>query len=55
MGSVINALSVMSLLSGFSLLSNRRNLIPGVVLIAISLLFALMLYIMETKRNFAFN
>lgn len=52
-GSVINALSVMSLLSGFSLLSNRRNLIPGVVLIAISLLFALMLYIMETKRNFA--
>ena len=43
----------MSLLSGFSLLSNRRNLIPGVVLIAISLLFALMLYIMETKRNFA--
>lgn len=52
-GSVINALSVVSLLSGFSLLSNRRNLIPGVVLIAISLLFALMLYIMETKRNFA--
>lgn len=52
-GSVINALSVMSLLSGFSLLSNRRNLIPGVVLIVISLLFALMLYIMETKRNFA--
>lgn len=52
-GSVINVLSVVSLLSGFSLLSNRRNLIPGVVLIAISLLFALMLYIMETKRNFA--
>lgn len=41
------------MLSGFSLLSNRRNLIPGVVLIAISLLFALMLYIMETKHNFA--
>ena len=43
----------MSLLSGFSLLSNRRNLIPGVVLIGISLLFTLMLYVMETKRDFA--
>ncbi|MCH4164065.1 MAG: MFS transporter [Lentilactobacillus diolivorans] len=50
-GSLINALMVICLLSGFSLLSNRNNLAVGLGLITIGILVSLLFYRLELRQS----
>lgn len=51
LGNLINTLLVISLLSGFSLLSNQHHLVLGIILIVIGIIFAIIFYLVEKKQK----